>query len=321
MSKHRRTGELEIIDWLRKTNRAPLFPWVLGVGDDAAILSPQPDRDLVFTTDMVLEDACFLLDQAGPKRVGRKALAVNLSDLAAMGASPVGCLVSLALPSHMNAEFAKDIMSGILDLANQFDCPVTGGDTNTWKGALAVSITAIGEVPRGKAIRRDGAKPGDILMVTGPLGGSILGHHLGFTPRLDVAGVIRESQASAMIDISDGLSLDLWRLCEASGCGAVLEPEKIPITPAAHLEMDLRNAGLRPATPLEHALTDGEDFELLFAIQSENALQLLSGWPNFIPRPFVIGKCSEQEGLYLQQRTGLSPLKPRGWEHSFENQE
>lgn len=318
MSKDHLSGELGIVDWLGKTNHEPLSPWILGIGDDAAIFSPQADRDLVFTTDMVLEDACFILEQAGPRRVGRKALAVNLSDLAAMGASPVGCLVSLALPRLANTELAREIMSGIMELASRFRCPVTGGDTNTWKGALAVSITAIGEVPRGKAVRRDGAKPGDILMVTGPLGGSILGHHLDFTPRLDVSGIIRESRATAMIDISDSLSLDLWRLCQASGCGAVLEPEKIPIAPAAHRETDLRNAGLRPASPLEHALTDGEDFELLFAIQPGKGRQLLDNWPDNMPRPFSIGRCIEEAGLYLQEKTGLCPLKPHGWEHRFE---
>ncbi len=317
MTKDDEAGELGIIKWLRSNHLGLPFPWFLGLGDDAAILCPQSDLDLVFTTDMVLEDSCFRLDQAGPRSVGRKALAVNLSDLAAMGASPLGCLVSLALPRGANAPFAKEIMSGIIELSHEFGCPVVGGDTNTWKGPLSVSITAIGKVPKGKAVRRDGAKPGDILMVTGPLGGSILGHHLDFKPRLDVSGIIREAQASAMIDISDGLSLDLWRICDASGCGALLEVNNIPIAPEAHRETDLTNAGLRPATPLEHALTDGEDFELLFAIEPEKSRQLLAMWPDQAPPPFAIGHCIGEQGVFLNGKEGISRFQPRGWEHQF----
>lgn len=317
MNTDKPLGELGIVEWLGKKIGNLPAPWALGIGDDAAILRPLPGHDLVFTTDMVLEDACFHLAEAGPRRVGRKALAVNLSDLAAMGASPLGCLVSLALPRDSNTLLAQEIMSGIIDLANESGCPVVGGDTNTWRGPLAVSITAIGQVPAGKAIRRDGARPGDILMVTGPLGGSILGHHLDFAPRLDLARIIRESQASAMIDISDGLSLDLWRLCHASGCGAVLEADKIPINRAAHRATDLTTAGLKPGTPLDHALTDGEDFELLFAIQPEKACLLRARWPGSSPTPWAIGRCIEGEGLYVQDSNGLIPLQPRGWEHRF----
>lgn len=312
-------GELGIVDWLEKTIIPPLAPWSLGVGDDAAVMDPRPGHELVITTDMVLEGACFHLAQAGPRRVGRKSLAVNLSDLAAMGASPLGCFVSLALPKSANTALAREIMAGVLQMAHQFRCPVAGGDTNTWSGPLAISITAMGEVPKGSALRRNGARPGDVLMVTGPLGGSILGRHLDFTPRLDVSGVIRESRATAMIDISDGLSLDLWRICKASGCGAVLDAEKIPVSPAAHREGELAQAGLSPASPLEHALTDGEDFELLFTIPPEQAAQLHSGWPDGSPPPITIGQCVDKPGLSLLQGKVLKPLQPRGWEHQFSN--
>jgi len=311
-------GELAIVGWLEQAIGKLPSPWILGPGDDAAILRQEPGHDLVFTTDMVLENECFRLGEAGPALVGRKALAVNLSDLAAMGAKPVGCLVSLALPKDEGPGLAEELMKAILSLAGQFNCPVAGGDTNTWRGPLAVSVTAIGKIPAGKAVRRHGASPGDLLFVTGPLGGSILGHHLNFMPRLDLGAIIRESHASAMIDISDGLSLDLWRLCKASRCGAMIHAERIPISQDAHRESELHAAGLRPSTPLMHALNDGEDFELLFALPQENLAGLMSTWPASSPKPAIIGRCTNEQTMLIEYPHGLiEPLEPGGWVHQF----
>lgn len=311
-------GELAIVGWLEQAIGKIPSPWILGPGDDAAILRQEPDHDLVFTTDMVLENECFRLGEAGPALVGRKALAVNLSDLAAMGAAPVGCLVSLALPKAGDPGLAEELMKAILSLAGQFNCPVAGGDTNTWRGPLAVSVTAIGKIPAGKAVRRDGARPGDLLLVTGPLGGSILGHHLTFMPKLSLGAIIRENHASAMIDISDGLSLDLWRLCKASRCGAIIHSEKIPISQDAHRESELHAAGLKPSTPLQHALTDGEDFELLFALPQENLSRLISTWPTSIPKPAIIGRCTNDQIMRIEYPDGINePLEARGWVHQF----
>ena len=313
-----KSGELGIVEWLEHACPAGTGPWSLGVGDDAAILQTKPDHELVFTTDMVLEDACFRLIEAGPRLVGRKALAVNLSDLAAMGAEPVGCLVSLALPKSATQTMAVEIMAGILELARQYHCPVVGGDTNTWRGPLAVGITAIGQAKTGNSKRRSGARAGDWVMVTGPLGGSILGHHLDFEPRLDAARVLSDYPIHALIDISDGLSLDLWRVCRASNCGAILNASAIPITPAAYRETELQHAGVRAGTPLQHALSDGEDFELLFAIAPEDGAQLLNHWPETIAKPIHVGECVAEQGLFLREGTTTVPLQPSGWEHGFE---
>lgn len=313
-----KSGELGIVEWLERVCPAGIGPWSLGVGDDAAILQPKADHELVFTTDMVLEDACFRLIEAGPRLVGRKALAVNLSDLAAMAAEPVGCLVSLALPKSASQNVAREIMAGILELAEQHHCPVVGGDTNTWRGPLAVGITAIGQARAGNSKRRDGAKSGDWIMVTGPLGGSILGHHVEFEPRLDAARVLCDYSIHALIDISDGLSLDLWRICRASQCGAILNARAIPVAPAAYREADLQRAGVKAGTPLEHALCDGEDFELLFAIEPEEGARLLRHWPETMAKPILIGECIAEPGLFLREGTTTLPFQPRGWEHGFE---
>lgn len=312
------SGELGIVEWLGRVCPAGVGPWSLGVGDDAAILQPKAGHELVFTTDMVLEDSCFRLIEAGPRRVGRKALAVNLSDLAAMAAEPVGCLVSLALPKSASPDMAHEIMAGILELAQRHQCPVVGGDTNTWRGPLAVGITAIGQAGVGQSKQRSGARAGDWIMVTGPLGGSILGHHLSFEPRLDAAQVLRHHPIHALIDISDGLSLDLWRICRASQCGAILDVSKIPVASAAYREADLLLAGVRAGTPLEHALGDGEDFELLFAIAPEDGTRLMRDWPETMAKPFLIGECAAEPGLFLREGTTTRSLSPRGWEHSFE---
>src|ERR1019366_5184421 len=213
----------------------------------------------LITTDMLLEGSHFVLADVGPRRVGRKAMAVNLSDIAAMGGRPIAAFASVALPRGNTEVIAKELYLGMLDMAAPFHTDIAGGDTNSWNGGLVISVTVLGEPgPQGPILRR-GARPGDWLFVTGPLGGSILGKHLDFTPRIKEALLLQEHAAiHAMIDISDGLSADAFHICEESACGLVLVAERIPIADAA------RGLAVGKA-PLDHALTDGEDFELAFA--------------------------------------------------------
>jgi thiamine-monophosphate kinase len=302
-------SEFSYIDWLRK--RTPADPRVLiGPGDDTAALRLTPGAPCLVTTDMLLDGSCFLLNEAGPRRVGRKAMAVNLSDIAAMAGRPVAAVVSVGLPRAGGRALGEELYLGLRDVADAFDTALVGGDTNSWDGRLVVSVTVLGEATAKGAVRRRGARPGDWLFVTGPLGGSILGHHLDFTPRVREALQLHEAVAlHAMIDVSDGLAADLWHICEESGCGAVLRAEAIPIADAARRLADGRS-------PLEHALHDGEDFELVFAVSAEDGRRLLATQPVGGVRLTVIGECMES-GLWLEEDGRRRPLEPRGYEHQF----
>jgi thiamine-monophosphate kinase len=273
--------ELEFIQWLRQQSGFPdrkgAGRVVLGIGDDASLIQFAGDEQCVVTTDMLMDGVHFRLADHGPERAGRKALAVNLSDAAAMAAEPVAAFVSLALPQDEAGSLARRILSGMVPLASEFNVEIAGGDTNCWSGPLVISVTLVASCSAGLALRRAGARPGDALLVTGELGGSILGKHLDFTPRVREARQLLASHPlHAGCDLSDGLALDLWRMTEESGCGAVVEEAAIPISDAAH---QFSRSSETSLSPLEHALGDGEDFELLLACASDVAEQLFLSSP------------------------------------------
>lgn len=298
-------GEFEYIAWLR--GQTPADPRVLiGPGDDCAALAP-PARALLVTTDMLMDGTDFVLSDVGPRRAGRKAMAANLSDIAAMAGTPTAAVVSVALPRG-GREIAQELYLGLRDAADEFGVALVGGDTNSWDGKLVISVTAFGEAgPRGP-VRRSGAKPGDWLFVTGPLGGSILGHHLSFTPRVREARALTGTvDLRAMCDISDGLSADLNHICEESNCGAVLVAEAIPVSDAAR---ELSRTSGKAA--LDHALGDGEDFELVFAVSPADGTKLLAEPP--VPGLVKVGECVK-DGLWLETDGVRQKLEPRGWVH------
>ncbi|HZT83241.1 MAG TPA: thiamine-phosphate kinase [Gemmataceae bacterium] len=302
-------GEFSYIAWLRA--RTPADPRVLiGPGDDAAALRFPPGAPVLVTTDMLLEGSCFRLAEAGPRRVGRKAMAVNLSDIAAMAGRPVAAVVSVGLPREGGRALAEELYRGLREAADAFDTAVVGGDTNSWDGPLVVGVTLLGEATERGPVRRSGARPGDWLLATGDFGGSILGKHLDFTPRVREALALHAAAPlRAMIDVSDGLAADVNHLCEESQCGAVLRAEAIPVSAAAKAMPDGR-------PPLEHALGDGEDFELVFAVAPDDARSLL-GNPPLIGVPLThIGECVES-GLWLEERGARRPLEPRGYVHEL----
>jgi thiamine-monophosphate kinase len=302
-------GEFDYIAWLR--NRTPESPRVLvGPGDDCAVLAASFHPMLV-TTDMLLEGCHLVLAEAGPRRVGRKAMAVNLSDIAAMGGKPVAAFASVGLPRGQAETIAEDLYLGLRDVADQFDTVIAGGDTNSWTGGLAIALTLLGEPgPQGPILRR-GAKPGNWLFVTGPLGGSILGKHLDFTPRVREALLLQQhAKVHAMIDISDGLSADVFHLCEESGCGAVLFAASIPISDAARQLHDGK-------TPLEHALGDGEDFELAFAVDAADGQRLLKTQPIAGITLSHVGVFVEAAGLFIEDHAARRKFQPTGYLHSF----
>jgi thiamine-monophosphate kinase len=303
--------EAALLAWLKKS-----LPqggqFLVGLGDDAAVLQWQERSNCVVTSDLLADGTHFQLGQHTLAQIGRKLAAVNLSDLAAMAAEPLGLVVSLLLPDTMTLAQVQDIYAGMLPLCEEFDFRIAGGDTNVWSGNLVVSATAFGACPRSP-LTRNGAELNDLLLVTGSLGGSLAGQHLDFTPRVREALLLNERyKIHAAMDISDGLALDAARLGEASGLGVVIDLPSVPISTAAH-EITAADADGRSA--LERALADGEDFELLIAVPADEAGRLLSDQPLDIPLT-QIGCFVREPGLWQSSQAGdQTPLPRTGYQH------
>jgi thiamine-monophosphate kinase len=255
-------NELELVERIRAKVPKPGRAIRLGIGDDCAIFRPRGAReDLLFTTDLLIEDVHFRRDTHPPAAVGWRALARGLSDIAAMGGEPRFCLLSLALAPWTDRRWVDAFYRGLLRLAKQTGAPLVGGDL-AHAERVTCDVVVCGAVPRGQALRRDGARPGDQIYVTGQLGASALGlrtrrgaawkRHLWPQPRLELGRILRTRfRATAAMDLSDGLSLDLHRLCLASGVAAELDGA-LPIFAGA---------------ALADALHGGEDYELLFTVR------------------------------------------------------
>jgi thiamine-monophosphate kinase len=310
--------ETDFLAWLLP--RLPADPRLeVPAGDDAAVLRPAAQRRTVVTVDMLMEGVDFILGpDCPPQAVGHKALAVNLSDLAAMAARPEAAVVAVALPRRGGDALARGIQEGIAALAARHGVALAGGDTNAWDGPLVISVTALGSVPPGAAWRRDNARPGDLIAVTGACGGSLLGRHLAVEPRVREALWIAERTAAhAAIDVSDGLSLDLTRMMAASGTAAVLDLDRVPIHADA-VRMSRQPGDGR--TPLDHALADGEDFELLLALPPEAARTLAAEAAAALGTPVtIIGEVVEGQGLFSSGPDGRAPLAARGYVHAFDS--
>lgn len=304
-------GENALIAWFTEHLRADPARVPIGIGDDMAAV--RLDGSLVtVTADMLLDGVHFDTRQHSLEQVGRKCIACSLSDCAAMGCRPRGATISLALPATMTVEDVHRLYAGMSQIAAEFDCPIVGGDTTSWRGALAVDVAMLAEPmsPRGP-IRRSTARPGDIICVSGPLGGSILGRHLTFTPRIELASrLVQEPDLHAMMDLSDGLALDLHRLCAASGCAAELDESAL----ASAISNDARALAAQDGRPaLEHALSDGEDFELV-----------VTGGESLTRPEFgliAVGHMVEAKDGEVGTLTAVSesgerrPIEPRGYEH------
>ena len=298
--------ELQFVEWLRgRQLRHPSV--ILGIGDDMASLRTTGDRILV-SSDMLLDGVHFDTSRHSLHAIGRKTIACSLSDCAAMAVRPLSATVSVALPESLSLARVEELHAGMFSMAEEFELAIVGGDTNRWSHPLAidVAVTAL-PYPEIEPVRRCGAKPGDKLYVTGPLGGSLLGHHLTFQPRVreaeELSGRLGQ-RLHAMIDISDGLSLDLWRICVESKVGAELDERQLR---GVISEDAKRAAAADGRTPLDHALTDGEDFELLMAVIGD-----VTGTD--IPL-FPIGRITES-GLTIARDDGnVELLEPRGYLH------
>lgn len=304
-------------------------------GDDAAVLTPGPGRQLVATIDAQVEGRHFLRSVASGYDIGYKSLAVNLSDIAAMGAAPAWALVSLLVPSDTPLSLLDDLYRGMNDLAREFDVAIVGGNVSGTDGPLTVDVALLGQVAQARALLRGGATPGDALLVTGSLGAAAAGvltlqetgerrieeqliqdvRRAMLRPR----PMVREGErlgslgmVTAMLDVSDGLVADLGHLCEASHVGAVIVEDAVPIHPAARV---IGQAYGR--APLDLALSGGEDYQLLFTVGSEHIHSVQSALAEIGTIAAEIGAITSDTGqLVLQSPDGSRrPLPAHGWDH------
>ena len=314
------TGELNLIRHFRV--HAPKHPWLaVGPGQDCAILNWAAERDLAFKIDQVIEGTHFLLKPnssgdtvATPYQVGWKAMAKACSDIAACGFWPVAATVAVNLPKNTDAQLAMELHRGICACCERFSFALAGGDISCSDNGLSVVVSLIGEGLKNGAWLRTGAKPGDILIVTGSLGGSRMQKHLSFLPRLEEARQIRSiipNGVHACIDITDGLSRDLRHMCDESGCGATIFEKSIP-----HSADSVKNASIDGKTLLQHALEDGEDFELLLAIEPSAAQQLRTRHMHNVQLTIIGTVEGADMGCGLVNQAGTrEPLPDLGYEH------
>ena len=294
----------------------PLLPQrpdvVVGPGDDCAVVRvPGSSDDWLFTTDPVIERRHFL-PETPARLVGRKAIARAVSDIAAMGGTPLWILVDLVAPASTPLSRIRGLYDGMIAAARKWNLGILGGDTAEGD-TLELHITGVGRLPRGTAILRSGARTGDLVYVTGSLGGAYLPgsrHHLLFEPRLEAGRFLAERKfATAMMDLSDGLAADLPRLLDASKRGVRLEAAAIPLSRAAS----------KTKQPLHHALCDGEDFELLFTVSPKNRARFEAAWKRKFPklpatRIGTILAARKQRLLHLSDGS-TTPLRSGGYQH------
>ncbi len=318
---------------------------VLGIGDDAAILEPPPGERLLLTTDSLVEGVHFQRRWMPPRFLGRKAVAVNASDVAAMGGEPLGVLLSLAVPPESDVGALWQLVAGVHERARELGMDLVGGNLASSPGGILVDVTVVGFTVKKRALRRSGARAGDGIYVSGKIGASLTGwkllergavlapggglivpeglrggpialaeacirSHIDPEPRLALGRELnRRRLATACIDVSDGLALDLHRLCRASGVGARIEETSLPLSPGLLAWERFWNRD-----PTLSALGGGEDYELLFTSGSEEKLAaFLGGLDLYVTR---IGETTPEEGVAIVGRDGVvRPLSPAGWDH------
>lgn len=282
--------------------------------DDAALLPlPHDGNGIVVTTDMIASGVHFDATVTPMELIGRKALAVNLSDLAACGARPEFFFLSLLLPRQRQPGDRDRLMAGMLELAAEFQVNLAGGDTNFWDHGLVINIAVIGTPHRNGYPHRNQARPGDAIIVTGDLGDTLSGHHLTFRPRTRESMILLDLyRINAMADISDGLATDLRHILNASGVGALLEQDAIPVRPS------LAGQGLSREQAAQRALTDGEDFELVLTMPQAECESLLKATPKALShlRLTRVGTVTTGREFLLRDEAGsVRTMDWRGFQH------
>ena len=321
-------GEFALIDRIRRTLGDP--PDVaLGIGDDAAAVRPAPGKLLLATCDIQVEGRHFIKARIAPEQLGRRAAAVNLSDVAAMGGRPAYALVSLALPADTEVDWVERLYDGLRDGFAEHGAVVIGGNLSGSSAEIVIDVTLHGEVDEHAMLRRSGARPGDAVLVTGALGAARAGllaldaglagesasvaarAHLLPTARVD-EGLAASGLATAAIDVSDGFAADLGHLCEASGTGARIFADRLPVSPAAHgVAADLG------FDPLLAALHGGEDYELIVTCAAAHTDALIEAVRRTTGTPLIaVGEITEAPGLRLVEPGGNErSLDSSGWDH------
>lgn len=292
---------------------------VIGPGDDCAVVDLGKTNEYsLFKTDAVVEGVHFTQETAAEK-VGHKALARCLSDIAAMGGRAGYAVVTLGLADDFDPGYVSSLYEGLKGTASKFGVAIVGGETTSNGDRLMVSVSMIGSVPKDAVVTRSGARVGDAIFVSGELGGSIDGRHLDFEPRLrEAAWLAREFDVHAMIDLSDGLAGDLRHVTQSSGVGAELHESAIPISRAAKLRA---RSGDSQKPALLAALTDGEDFELLFTVDKSKAVSVLDGWKAEFPAVPLscVGKIVAGNAIQIRDAKGVRELNLRGFAHFAQN--
>lgn len=281
---------------------------IVPAGDDcAAIGGFDGNSSLLLKTDAIVEGVHFTRSDS-PELVGRKALARCLSDIAAMGGEADSALVSIGFPNEESVEFLEKAYDGMIELAEEFSVAVVGGETTRNPGGIFISVTLTGRAKLDGGIKRSGARAGDAIFVSGELGGSLAGHHLEFVPRVrEARWLVAHFEVQSMIDLSDGIATDLGHLIEMSGVGAMIDESFLPISRAARNRSRENEAA---KSPLLAALTDGEDFELLFTLAPRDAVKLKDTWREAFPDvPLsLIGRIEAEPGLRLKQADRIRSL-------------
>ncbi len=302
------SGEDRITAWFARQRKLDAKDFPIGIGDDMAEVRLANGVTILITTDMMLDGVHFDLQKTTLRRVGYKAMAVNLSDCAAMATIPVAAVAAVALPKGFGQKELKQIYRGITAAADKYNCPLIGGDITCWKGKepFAINIAMISKRASNKPVRRSGAKVGDCICVTGSLGGSLYRRHLEFEPRVKEAlKIARMVILHSMIDLSDGLSSDLNRICGQSGVGAAIDAKLIPIS------RDAKKSG----NAINSALNDGEDFELLFTLSEKDCGKLQSKWDGPIAIT-CIGRITAARRLRIKMPDGKTKdLLVGGYDH------
>lgn len=294
-------GETELVKYFAAKGKLNAARFPIGIGDDMAQVKLSKNASVLITTDMLLDGVHFDTKKATLEQIGYKSMAASLSDCAAMATIPLAAVVSVALPRNYGSAKLKKLHKGILTAAKKYNCPLVGGDMTSWSRPLAVSVAMLSVPAKTKPIKRSMAKAGDVICVTGTLGGSIVKKHLEFEPRLKESLAIAQAGANAMIDISDGLSTDLNHICRLSKKGAVVEADKIPVS--------------RSAKSLESALNDGEDFELLFTMPKKKFERLKKRW-RFKIKLTAIGRITKGGIVKIKKFGGKADrLLPGGYDH------
>jgi thiamine-monophosphate kinase len=298
--------EASFIEYIR--SRSVFDPAIVpvGPGDDMAVVR-WGGQDLLVAADQVLDGVHFRLGEHGAKAAGRKAMARNLSDVAAMACVPLAAVATVALPRGFLEADAKEMYAGLRELGDAFSCPLVGGDVGSWDGPLAISLSILATPGPAGAVLRAGARVGDAICVTGAFGGAWqASRHLTFTPRVAEGLVLARYGLHSMIDVSDGLSIDLGHVCEASGVGADIQAVSVPVHPDALGRSDALGA----------ALGDGEDYELLFTLTPDQAERLIADQPLGDVPVTRIGTIVPGAARSLVLADGRrQELPARGWQH------